>query len=213
MSLNDAIEAVYEAFSDVEKPEFVDGCPCCMTTDEYDALTAKPLRELSSEELNEYSGSALFTMGSEADYQYFVPRILELTKADGAEWLNVVEITGNKLRMAGFDKWSEGKRSAIENLWLEVVRNYLESVTDSETAGWVSFEIDSWLAAATLIPISVVPILTEIETSPDVVRELYNMHFATIFQGKLDNPFLEEPSDGQAEVAAWLRDRYEGLTQ
>ncbi|HMT09625.1 MAG TPA: hypothetical protein PKA82_16610 [Pyrinomonadaceae bacterium] len=213
MSLNNAIEAVYEAFSDVEKPEIVDGCPCCMTTDEYDALTAKPLRELSSEELSDYSGDVFFTMGSEADYQYFLPRILELTIADDADWIQSAEITGNKLRMAGFDKWSEGKRSAIENLWLEVVRNYVKSVTDSETAGWAAWDISSWLGAATLIPISVVPLLTEIEASPDVVRELYDMNLATIFQGKLDNPFLEEPNDGQAEVAAWLRDRFEGSTQ
>jgi hypothetical protein len=42
MSLTAAIEAVYEAFSDAEKPSVVEGCPCCMTADEYVALTAKP---------------------------------------------------------------------------------------------------------------------------------------------------------------------------
>ena len=206
MSLTAAIDAVYDAFSDVKKPRGVDGCPCCMTADECDALTSKPLRELSSGELNGYSSCAMLTVGSEGDYAYFLPRILELSIADDAEWLDSIEIAADKLRMAGFDKWSEGKQSSIKQLWLEVIRNYLTSTSDPEMLVWAASDIGSWLAAATLIPIPASPMLAEIDSSPEVIRELYNKNFETLVNGRLNNPFLEAPSDGQTEIAAWLRD-------
>jgi len=208
MSFNAAIEGVYDAFSEVEKPQGVDGCPCCMTPDEYETLTAKPLRELSSVELNEYAGDALLTMGSEDDYQYFLPRILELSTQDDFEWTSI-EITANKMQMAGFRQWNEKKQAAINNLWLTVIRGLATSESDPELIGFVSSDIYSWLCAATLIPIPVSPLTDVLEGFPDVVRTLYNDNFTTLFQGRLKNAFLDEPSKGQTEIATWLRNSVE----
>jgi|CXWL01.1.fsa_nt_gi hypothetical protein len=209
MSLKAAIDAVYDAFSAVEKPRFVDACPCCMTADQCETLTSKPLRELSSDELNEYSGDVMLTVGSEVDYQYFLPRILDLSIADDAEWLNSIEIAAKKMRMAGFDKWDERKQAAIKSLWLEVIRQHATSASDAEMLGWAAWDISSWLAGATLIPIPTSPLLAELNSSPEVIRELYNLNFETLFKGQLKNPFLDQPCEGQAEIAAWLRDRVE----
>ena len=122
MSLTIAIEALYDAFADIEMPRGINGCPCCMTEDEYKTLTTKPLSELSAEELTTYASDALLTMGSEDDYQYFLPRIIELTIEDDAEWITSLEITAKKLQMAGFQQWDEKKQTAITNLWLAVVQ-------------------------------------------------------------------------------------------
>ena len=73
------------------------------------------------------------------------------------------------------------------------------------------FELDSWLCAATLVPISVAPLLYALEVAPDVIREMRNINFMTMHQGRLDNPFLEEPSDGQSEIAQWLVASHAGL--
>lgn len=197
MSLEAAIEAVYAAFSDAIKPSLVEGCPCCMTADEYEAITAKPLRELSDAELDEYASDAMLTMGTEDDYTYFLPRILELTIEEGDNWLTAIEITCNKMQMVGFERWNEERQSAIQNLWL----SYIREMASSEDQ---YFDIDSWLCAATLIPIPVAPLLQALETAPDVIREMRNINFMTMHQGRLDNPFLEEPSDGQSEIAQWL---------
>lgn len=209
MSLDTAIEALYEAFADIEMPRGIDGCPCCMTKDEYKTLTAKPLIELSAEELTTYASDALLTMGSEDDYQYFFPRIIELTIEDGPEWLASAEITANKLRMAGFRDWSEKKQTAINNLWLAVIQDIATSEYDPEHRGFVSSDIETWLCAATLIPIPVTPLIDFLDEWPDVIRIIYNNNFKALFQGRMDNPFLQEPNDGQAEIAAWLRDRVE----
>lgn len=209
MSLKVAIEDVYDAFTNVEKPRRVDGCPCCMTEDEYETLTAKPLRELSSAELSEYASDVMLTMGSAEDYQYFLPRILELTIEDDVEWMSSVEITANKIGMAGFSRWNAKKQSSITQLWLAVIRDIATSDPHPELLGFRSSDIGTWLAAATLIPIAVSPLTDVLEGFPDIVRTLYNSNFETLFQGQLKNAFLEEPSEGQTEIANWLRTRVE----
>jgi hypothetical protein len=207
MSIGAAIEDVYKAFSDVEKPPFVDGCMCCMTADEYETLTAKPLRELTAGELDKYAGSVMLTMGSEDDYPYFLPRILELSVEEGPGWTTDIEITAEKLRMAGFERCSDERQTAVKNLWLAVIREKSSPDNDPELVDFRSSEIGTWLGAATLIPISVSPLLTAIETASEVIRELYDYNLKTIFQGRLDNAFLKEPNEVQAEITRWLRDR------
>jgi hypothetical protein len=64
MNVKAAIEGVYAAFSDAQRPASVDGCPCCMSAEQYETLTAKPLRDLTSADLDEYASDALLTMGS-----------------------------------------------------------------------------------------------------------------------------------------------------
>ncbi|HEV7698887.1 MAG TPA: hypothetical protein VGO43_01525 [Pyrinomonadaceae bacterium] len=209
MSLESAIETVYKAFSDVEKPLIVDGCPCCMTPEEYETLTAKPLRALTSAELSDYASDVMLTMGSPDDYRYFLPRILELTIEDDPACLPTAEIAAKKIRMAGFKEWDEKKQASINNLWLAVIRETATSDTDPELLGFRSWDIGTWLGAATLIPIRVSPLLDALEGEPDIIRTIYNQNFKTLFQGRLDNAFLEEPNKGQAEITSWLRSRVE----
>jgi hypothetical protein len=207
MSLAAAIDEVYSVFADVEKPSFVDGCQCCMTADQYEALTKKPLRELTAGELSQYAGAVMRTMGSGDEYPYFLPRILELEIEEGPDWLNSIEITGDKLRMAGFARWSEERQNAVKDLWLSFIRARSSPEEDTELIDFRSAAIDSWLAAATLVPIPVSPLLTALEAAPEIIREIYNYNFTTLFQGRLNNAFLKEPSEAQAEIAHWLRDR------
>ena len=209
MELKAAIQAVYAAFSDAEKPELVDGCPCCMTAEQYEILTLKPIRELTTADLDEFARDALLTMGTEDDYLYFLPRILELSIEDGADWLTSIEITGDKMRMAGFDKWPGERRSAINDLWFTVIREMATSDDDPELLGYISSDMGSWLAAATPIPITVSPLTGVLDRFPELIRTLYNDNFKTLFQGRLDNAFLKESSDGQTQIANWLRRRVE----
>src|SRR5438445_9489190 len=119
-----------------------------------------PLRELNAAERNEYASDVMLTMGSAVDYQYFLPRILELTIEEDPEWLAGAEIAAEKIRMAGFQEWNNTKQAAISNLWLAVIKDIATSESDPELLGFRSTDIDSWLCAATLIPIPVSP-LTE----------------------------------------------------
>jgi len=203
MYLAAAIDAVYEAFSDVEKPRSVPGCSSFMSVEECDVLTGTSLRELLSYQLSPYAMVAMVQMGSEADYPYFLPRILELTIADDDYWLAAIEVTAKKMRMAGSHEWSEKRRTAIAGLWRAVVRE-LATSRFAERPGLTARDISSWLAAATVIPIPVSPLTASLEDFPDIVQTLCHLNARTISQGRLDNDFLPEPSQGQTEIANWL---------
>lgn len=198
MEINSAIEAVYEAFADVEKPDRVEGCPCCMTAEQYEILTAKPLRELTADELTHYASGVMLTMGSEIEYPYFLPRILELTVEDDTRWICDIETTAKKLNMSGMHQWDSAKNTAIKNLWLAEI----EGLASSEV---FYFDINSWLAAAIRIPIDVRPFLDTLEKHPPAVKELYDINAETLPQGRLNNPFLDNASKEQTEVVEWLK--------
>lgn len=68
-----------------------------------------------------YVSGAFLTIGSERDFRYLLPRILELACCDPAA-LPDVEIVLGKLRLAGWTDWSPSERRAIEeliDLWFE----------------------------------------------------------------------------------------------
>lgn len=79
MTLKQATENLYAAFSDLPMPVRLDGCPCCISSDEIDVLLRKSLRELTDVDLSAFAASAPWTVGTWADYSYFFPRLLELS--------------------------------------------------------------------------------------------------------------------------------------
>uniref|UniRef100_B8HWE9 Uncharacterized protein n=1 Tax=Cyanothece sp. (strain PCC 7425 / ATCC 29141) TaxID=395961 RepID=B8HWE9_CYAP4 len=80
-----AIRDLYAAFSHVERPVEVDACPCCISLEELEAIQTKPLGELTTDDLYNYSHNALLNVGNEEDFRYFLPRILEIL-AQYPEW-------------------------------------------------------------------------------------------------------------------------------
>lgn len=74
--LQQAVQQLYNAF-DAPRPLAIDGCPCCTTPQELRELVVTPLRQLDSALLGRYAFKAMSTMGSEQDYLYFLPAILE----------------------------------------------------------------------------------------------------------------------------------------
>jgi hypothetical protein len=63
-------------------------------------LETKALRDLTAEDLNAYSGSAVYTVGTADDFKYFFPRIAELA---------LHEVVG----MGGWDSWTNRLAPAL----------------------------------------------------------------------------------------------------
>ena len=108
---------MYAAFGDVARPDTVRGCPCCTDDAETCALLARPLRELTADDLDRYAWKAVTTMGTAADLTYFFPRLAELLVADdlGAD----TEAVLGKLEFV-YDAWPYPRRRAVDEL-LEAV--------------------------------------------------------------------------------------------
>lgn len=133
LSLDDATELLYGAFRDVPRPHRVEGCPHCVGADEDLALVSRPLRELSAEDLSRYAVKAVSTWGTEADFRYFAPRVLDLTASGAMAWPGF-EIVCGKLDQAGLRTWTQ--RPAIEEFlrafWTATLRRFPATVAISE---------------------------------------------------------------------------------
>jgi hypothetical protein len=191
-----AIEQVYVAFADVLKPRAIEGCQCCTDGKEIDTLLATPLRKLSSDELRSYAFSAFLTVGSTADYLYFLPRILELHMIDAAGMFDV-EVTGRAIRACEPDSWLQARKDAVRRLFSAVIADLIESGHHDE--------LDSWLCATARIGFEVAPLLAQIEKAPAVVLKYFELNAESLRrQERLSNPFWELPSAGHDEIVRWL---------
>ncbi len=86
--LQKAIDNGYEVFSGVPKPRVIDGCSCCLDEKGIDPLLKKTLRSITPDELSEYASSVYLTVGSDKDFFYFLPRILEILAIHSRWWPN-----------------------------------------------------------------------------------------------------------------------------
>lgn len=73
-----AIERVYKTFATYPLRSKLDGCPCCVSERDQEAIHQKPLRLLTHDDLALYTFKAMTTWGDTFDFKHFLPRILEL---------------------------------------------------------------------------------------------------------------------------------------
>src|ERR1700728_4060562 len=128
--LQTAIENVYAAFKDIPKPQFVDGCPCCIDQKGISILLTKPLRELSPDDLTHYAASVFLTVGSVEDFFYFLPRILEMLVLE-PNWWPSPEVVARALDNSKFHNWPVRKSEAVSKYFDAVI----VELSDKENSG------------------------------------------------------------------------------
>lgn len=144
-SLAEALESLYLAFAQYPRPEQMVGCGCSVCWDgrwapavDYDKSKfpyescvsvpafggAKPLRSLQIEDFGDYS-EAWFTTGTEDDFRYYFPRLVELASADPVDGEFDLGAVLAVARHFGVDEWPEHERAAVaalaEATWQEWV--------------------------------------------------------------------------------------------
>ena len=115
--LAEAIEQLYRVFARYPANPAMDGSPMYHDLAQWNrALIAKPLRELSAEDLRIYHFKALTTWGSVADFKHFLPRIFELLTTlpdDFEEWVAL-----DKLNHGAYESWSAPEIAAVRQFLL-----------------------------------------------------------------------------------------------
>ena len=195
ISLSDSIETLYAAFRDVPKPRKIDGCPCCIDDKNICKLLSKPLRKITGGELASYSSSAFLTVGEEADYLYFLPRILEIACIE-AGWYPDTEVIGRAIGQAAPERWIEERREAFTNVLSAKMRELVE-----EAYGWT---IDEWICAVAKMGLDIRPFLYQIEQSAEAVLAYYGCNSQALMKHKLGNAFWDRGDQGLEEVIAWF---------
>ncbi|GGJ67934.1 hypothetical protein [Deinococcus aquiradiocola] len=111
--LKRAVEELHTAFADVPQPARITGCThCCISEEELARLVEVPRAELTADELKSYAWNVPDTVGTEADFKYFLPRIFELVAEGelqeiGAGW------TLRRLKYTAWTSWSPEQMQAI----------------------------------------------------------------------------------------------------
>lgn len=213
-SLADSLDDLYLAFGDVPKPREIKGCrcPCCPSEDDIRILLSKPLRDLTGGELSSYSELAFLTVGEEADYIYFLPRILEVACVErGVRWPDI-EITGRAIGETKPANWPGERRAALLNVLHAAIH---EAIEDEEGR-----EIDGLICAIARMGLDVAPFLERIEASPEALIAYFEWNSSSLAKQKLANAFWDREIPGCQTVLSWftsprvskiIRDGY-GLT-
>lgn len=153
-SLAAANNSLYAAFAGVPRPSSIDYCQCCFTPrDERAVLTDMPVRQLPVEALRPYAANAMFTVGSVADFRYFLPRLLEIACGEGFSWPDLESVVG-RLRLAEWSGWQDQERDAVRNFLAALWANALASGPGEE-------DVDTVLCAIGNAEDDLKPYLTE----------------------------------------------------
>ena len=123
-ALKTAITNLYTTFAHYPFRSEIDGCPCCVSVQDQQKLSAKALNLMKSEDLSRYSFKAMTTWGDVEDFKHFLPRLLELSATTGLAYGH--EVVLGKLEYAKWNDWEETEKDAIRAFLLAW---WTESVT------------------------------------------------------------------------------------
>lgn len=100
-SIQPALEALYRELERYRPAGPIRSSPYKKLSD-VEPLLAKPLRELTADDLAGYSGSAVWTIGTQEDFKYFFPRMAELA---------LHQVVGG----SGWDSWASRLAPALSS--------------------------------------------------------------------------------------------------
>ena len=163
-------------------------------------LLSKPLREITDEELTGYASSVFYTVGDQEDFQYFLPRILELSVTQWHWWPDV-EVVLTKLRLAEWRAWPESKIDAVMKFLHAAFDEAIDTASNE-----ANVEVDSWICGVALAGVDVQPFLEKLEapSSGRALRRFVQWNDAYRTHGAMTNPFWDGDRAAASGVADWL---------
>ncbi|MFC4453731.1 hypothetical protein [Deinococcus sonorensis] len=156
--LQGAVAALHRAFSDVPRPVHVTGCTnCCISEAELQRLVDVPREQLMADELQSYAYNVPDTVGEEADFRYFLPRLLDLVAQGELQGLGAGWVI-RRLKYAPWTTWSSAQVQAIRGYlmvwWLDALSDpaggpdeHLEHLGEIEPPEAFERYLDRWLTA------------------------------------------------------------------
>lgn len=206
MTLDAAIDGLYQAFSSYSRREKIEACSHCVSEEEQAELARVALRELSCEQLTSYASEAMTTWGGIEDYKHFLPRILELAATpEGDRWLGTdFQSIAWKLEYAEWRSWPKPEQVAVTDycqaLWELVL---------SRDPQYGSFRATELLPGITRVVKDVTPFLHAWETNGSLssllqLADFIDSNWAEIQNRDLKALWLDAPD--REVVMRWIQD-------
>lgn len=200
-ALRQAIDDLYLAFAQYPLPRWTGSCLHCHDEAEELRLHAKPLRDLTTEDLESYVWSALLTWGSVDTFKHLLPRILELAADYG--WTVDREIVLSRLRRGDWRTWPVEEQVSVSAYLMAV---WTAALSDE------SFVIpaDEWLCVVGQAVDDLGPFLEAWYMNPHASSRYQLAEF--IFEnsnkietrGRLAGGFWSDRREQMAQVIDWL---------
>jgi hypothetical protein len=194
--LQSAIEQVYAEFHG-PKPRTIEGCPCCTDPKEVCRLLTKDLRELAAKDLSNYAASLFLTMGNERDFQYFLPRLLDIATAE--DWWPSPPVLLEKLKLAHWNTWSEQRRVVVKR----VIDVWFAGCLGADQVD--GSEIDNLLCGIARADLPLDEYLDALAEHPDELQAFFEIHSHAFFKrGRLGDSFWKDHPVGELAVLDFL---------
>ena len=190
------IADLYRAFANIPRPQQIEGCPCCVDDKEIHTLLTKELAAITPDEMGSYASSVFLTVGSEEDFPYFLPRILEILSSDFAWWPDP-EVVGRAIGTFGWEKFSPAQKEALSAFCRSVLS---VQIYKAELSGG---DIDSWLCCFSHFLPAWEECLQQVERCQAPLLALYEWHSASLSRGHLGNGFWDD-SPRKEDFKRWL---------
>jgi len=200
VSLEHQIEELYSAFSSQQRPGSIATCPCCLSAESVCSLLATPLRKLTPEQLSDYAAKVLLTAGSNEDFRYFFPRILEISITEPGGWWPSIEVVLEKLVLADWQSWSVSERSALVATLNAAFAHSIQRGPEH------IYELDALMCGLGILGIDREPYLKQLSTpvNAEMLFAYYEHNSASLQKGKLSNSFWSNHRDAAKPILAWL---------
>jgi hypothetical protein len=168
----EALNAVYRTF-EMPPPAVIEGCPCCIDTRGTDVLLTTPLRQISGQALWRYVSGAFLTIGEKRDFQYLLPRILDVSVFDPAN-ANNPEIVLGKLSLANWRSWASDEQLVIEEFIFAWFEQALASDIAEADESWIARDAESILCGAARAELPLERLLLRL-AEPDAIPMLADL--------------------------------------
>lgn len=195
--IRQAVEGLYASFAAAKRPAYLVMSPAKDPAD-FATLLTTPLRELTAEQLWQYSFSVFLTIGDTPDFEYFFPRIIELASEPYSSL--EIEVVFKKPAMAGWpERWLKDRQKAFQTYLEVMVASWTSTISDIEA---------QVCALARCLP-DIDRRLEVLMSGSDAANEnliaFYGANRESLIKNKLSNSFWDRSSDAHARVVAWLQ--------
>ncbi len=180
LDLRQRLDGAYDAFAPYSRPLVLHVSPLRDSEKLLKQLTAKPMRLLSVEDVQEYASAALTTVGTLEDYKYFLPRLINLAMESG-----VVEPEMIALKLKGSEWWSwpKNEQRSLKEIFVHACMNAFKQHPDDHLAG-------KWLVSLAILTIDLGEVRTYILASNNDCCALQIAHLLLS-----DTLFARNPSE------------------
>ena len=205
LSIAQAVEVAYCAFAREPLPGIIAHAPTENRREAIDDVRSAPLRHLTAEKLSHFAFCAMTTIGDEATYRRFLPRILELA-ADGAWDVGLEpELIAGKLVYGDWRSWSLDQQDSVAAVFEAAARTALIVPSIDDT------RIESWLAGLARLALPTEHLLDQWRASRSRGAVLQLATFANDWAGDRREqvpPYWDEvPHPHRQQVRDWLISR------